>query len=239
MDFIWQAIDPTTRTLRVRCAFANPQGLLKLGMYANITLMPRLGQALTIPDSGVLRTGTQNVVFIDSGGGYLQPAQVELGPHVGGDFVVRAGLRAGQRIVSSANFLIDSESQLQAALGTFQPPPPGASAAAGAPAGTIELATKPTPPRKGSNQMLLTVRDRAGKPVADAAVTMVFFMPAMPAMGMSAMRQTATAKPLGGGNYVADVDLEGGGSWSVTLLATKGGQEIARSQVTLSATGGM
>lgn len=239
VDFIWQAIDPTTRTVRVRCAFANPQGLLKLGMYANITLMPRLGQALTIPDSGVLRTGTHDVVFIDRGDGYLLPAEVELGAHVGDDFVVRGGLHAGQRIVSSANFLIDSESQLQAALGTFQPPPPGANTAASAPAGTIELATKPTPPRKGVNQMLLTVRDRAGKPVADAVVTMVFFMPAMPAMGMSAMRQTATAKPLGGGNYAANVDLESGGSWSVTLLATKGGQEIARSQVTLSATGGM
>ncbi|MGH7986161.1 MAG: efflux RND transporter periplasmic adaptor subunit, partial [Candidatus Binataceae bacterium] len=171
VDFIWQAIDPNTRTARVRCAFSNPEGLLKLGMYVRIVLKPRLGRALVIPDSGVFRTGTHNIVFIDSGNGYLEPTNVELGAHAGHEFVVIKGLRPGQRVVSSANFLIDSESQLQAAVGTFAPPPPGASAAANAPAGTIELTTKPSPPHKGGNEVIVTVHDSSGRAVSDADVS--------------------------------------------------------------------
>jgi Cu(I)/Ag(I) efflux system membrane fusion protein/cobalt-zinc-cadmium efflux system membrane fusion protein len=136
----------------------------------------------------VFRTGTHNITFVDRGGGYLQPVEVRLGPHSGQEFVVLKGLHAGQQIVSSANFLIDSESQLQAALGTFVPPPPGASAASSAPSGSVEITTNPSPPHKGSNEVLVTVRDPAGRQVTDAQVSVVFFMPAMPAMGMSAMR---------------------------------------------------
>lgn len=239
VDFIWQAIDPTTRTARVRCALSNPEGLLKLGMYVSIALEPRLGRGLVIPDSGVFRTGTHNIVFIDRGDGYLRPTEVELGRHAGQQFVVLKGLQAGERIVSSANFLIDSESQLQAALGTFAPAPPGASAAANAPSGTIEISTKPSPPRKGSNQVLVTVRDSSGTPVMDAHVSVVFFMPAMPAMGMSAMRVEAAAKPTENGVYAADVNLQSGGTWSVTVIATKGGKPVASRQLSMSTTGGM
>ncbi|MGH7814370.1 MAG: efflux RND transporter periplasmic adaptor subunit [Candidatus Binataceae bacterium] len=238
VDFIWQAIDPITRTARVRCAFPNPEGLLKLGMYVSIVLKPRLGRRLVIPDSGVLRTGTHNIVFVERGDGYLQPAEVELGPQAGRYFVVLKGLRAGDRIVSSANFLIDSESQLQAAMGTFMPPPPGASAQANAPSGTIEIATQPSPPRKGGNRVLVTVRDSAGQAVTDAQVSLVFFMPAMPAMGMSAMRVAATAKPVENGKYAAEIDLPSGGTWSVTVIAKRGGKQIADRRLTMPASGG-
>src|SRR5439155_13889174 len=98
-------------------------------------------------------------------GGYLQPLDVQLGPHAGQEFVVLKGLRAGQQIVSSANFLIDSESQLEAALGTFVPPPPGASAASNAPSGSVEITTNPSPPHKGSNEVLVTVHDPSGRQV--------------------------------------------------------------------------
>jgi RND family efflux transporter MFP subunit len=239
VDFIWPAMDPTTRTARVRCAFANRQGLLKLGMYVNMTLRPRIGRALAIPDSGVLRTGSHNIVFIDRGNGYLEPSDVELGPHIGHDFVVLKGLRSGDTIVSSANFLVDSESQLQAALGTFAPPPPGASAAANAPSGSLELAIHPNPPRKGTNEVLVTVRDSAGRLVTDAQVTVVFFMPAMPAMGMSAMRAQAEAKPAGQGTYSASIKLDSGGNWNVTVIAARAGRTIASLQRTVSAFGGM
>src|ERR1700746_3340215 len=128
VDFIWEAMDPNTRTARVRCSFANPERLLKLGMYVGVAIMPNLGRGLVIPDSGVFRTGTHNVVFIDRGDGYLTPTEVQLGAHLDHSFQVLKGLQAGERIVSSANFLIDSESQLQAASGTFVPPPPGVGA---------------------------------------------------------------------------------------------------------------
>jgi RND family efflux transporter MFP subunit len=238
VDFIWQAIDPSTRTARVRCALRNPHGLLKLGMYASVVIKPRLGRALAIPDSGVFRTGTHDIVFIDRGDGYLRPVEVELGAHAGHEFVVRKGLRAGERIVNSANFLVDSESQLQAALGTFTPPP-GASAATNLPSGSIDISTRPSPPHKGSNEVLITVRDSSGKSVTDANVSVVFFMPAMPAMGMSAMRVAAKAKLAESGTYAADVNLPSGGTWSVTAIATRAGKQIATKQLSMSATGGM
>ena len=118
IDFIWEALDAITRTAKVRCSFANPQDLLKIGMYVGVSIAPRLGRGLVIPDSGVFRTGEHNTVFIDRGDGYLTPTEVELGPHLERSFQVLKGLRVGDRIVSSANFLIDSESQLQAAAGT-------------------------------------------------------------------------------------------------------------------------
>ena len=239
VDFIWQAIDPTTRTARVRCALLNPEGLLKLGMYVSIALEPRLGSGLVVPDSGVFRTGTHNIVFIDRGGGYLQPVEVELGPHAGQEFLVLKGLQEGQRIVSSANFLIDSESQLEAALGTFVPPPPGAGAEADAPAGSAEITTNPSPPRKGSNEVLVTIRDSSGRQVTDAQVSVVFSMPAMPAMGMSAMQVEANATPKENGVYAATVNLESGGSWNVSVTADKNGKQVASRQLSMLVPGGM
>ena len=239
VDFIWQAIDPMTRTARVRCALRNPEGLLKLGMYVSIALEPQLGDGLVIPDSGVFRTGTHNIVFVDRGDGYLRPVEVELGRHAGHEFVVLKGLQAGERIVNSANFLIDSESQLQAALGTFVPPPPGASAAGNAPSGSIEITSNPKPPHKGSNEVLVTVRDSSGRQVTDAQVSVVFFMAAMQAMGMSARRVEAKATPKENGVYAATVNLPSGGTWNVTATANKSGKQIASHQLSMSATGGM
>jgi len=238
VDFIWQAIDPMTRTARVRCALLNPGRLLKLGMYVSIALEPQLGSALVIPDSGVFRTGTHNIVFVDRGDGYLQPMEVRVGPHAGQDFVVLKGLQAGQRVVSSANFLIDSESQLAGAVGTFTPPPPGASAA-GNPSGSVQLTTKPNPPHEGSNEVVVTVRDSSGHQVNDAQVSVVFFMPAMSAMGMSAMRVQANATPKENGVYGATVNLQSGGTWNVTVTATKSGKQIAGRQLSMTATAGM
>src|SRR5208282_1536833 len=213
VDFIWEAMDPNTRTARVRCSFANPDRLLKLGMYVNVAITPRLGHGLVIPDTGVFRTGAHNVVFIDRGDGYLTPTEVELGPHLEHSFEVLKGLRAGDRIVSSANFLIDSESQLQAASGTFVPPPPGVSAAAGQPQASTptistELMTDPNPAARGKNKLTVTLKDAAGKPIAGAQVSVTFYMAAMPAMGMAAMRAQAALTDRSDGTYAGNIDLQ-------------------------------
>jgi hypothetical protein len=98
---------------------------------------------------------------------------------------------------AAGDFLVDSEAQLQAAAGAFVPPPPGAgqAAAMNAPAAAqanAELSTQPSPPHKGSNTVRVKLTDQSGKPVARARVTVTFFMAAMPAMGMAAMK---TAHP--------------------------------------------
>jgi Cu(I)/Ag(I) efflux system membrane fusion protein/cobalt-zinc-cadmium efflux system membrane fusion protein len=194
-----------------------------------------------IPDSSVLQTGLHNIAFVDRGDGYLEPRELELGPHMSGGFVVRNGLAEGDRIVSSANFLIDSESQLQAAVGAYVPPPPGASAAgqAAAQTATIAMKTDPSPPQKGKNTVTLELRDSFGAPIDGANVSVVFYMPAMPAMGMAAMRRVATATARANGTYIAGINLDSGGGWQVSVSASKAGQQVATLQTNVSATGGM
>lgn len=244
VDYIWPQIDTATRTARVRIAFGNREERLKPGIYGRITLQVKMGEETVIPASGVLRTGTRNVAFIDRGDGYLVPTYVELGSRIGDDLVVLEGLEPGQRIVASANFLIDSESQLQAATGNFVPPPAGVSANAAQPseakpAATLEVLTIPNPPARGKDRVRVILKDFQGHGIDGAKVSVTFYMAAMPAMGMSAIREVAILTDQGGGAYEGDLTLESGGTWQVTGVATKGDRTLASKQFRLSATGGM
>ncbi len=235
-------VDAATRTVRVRLVFDNPRLLLKPGMYVNVALNIPLGTGIVVPASGVLQSGARQIAFIDHGNGYLEPRQIETGPRVGDNFVVLKGLHSGERIVASANFLIDSESQLQAAIGQFAPPPPEAGGMAVMPSTqsvNVEFTTEPSPPRKGGNTFRVRLTEASGQPITGAQVTVTFFMPAMPAMGMAAMKTTATLNDKGGGRYEGAGELGSGGTWQVTVTAQKNGQALANKQMNISATGGM
>src|SRR5260370_19042755 len=130
VDFVLPQVDMNTRTVRVRLVFPNPGLRLKPGMYVNVSLKAPIGKALTVPASAVFHSGTRNLLFFNKGEGTIEPREIELGPRVGEDYVVLKGVKQGDSIVTSANFLIDSEAQLQSAAGTFVPPPPGAGEAA-------------------------------------------------------------------------------------------------------------
>jgi Cu(I)/Ag(I) efflux system membrane fusion protein/cobalt-zinc-cadmium efflux system membrane fusion protein len=193
-----------------------------------------------------LQSGTRQIAFVDHGNGYLEPREIATGLRVGDNFVVLKGLKAGERIVSSANFLIDSEAQLQAAVGQFAPPPPGAGGAGGTAAVSIpqqtanlEFSTDPSPPHKGTNTFRVKLTDASGKPVPGAQVTVTFYMPAMPAMGMAAMKTTAALNDKGNGLYEGSGELGSGGTWQVTITAEKNGQMLANKKMNVSATGGM
>jgi membrane fusion protein, copper/silver efflux system len=241
VNFIYPQVDMTTRTARVRLIFPNPGLKLTPGMFVNAVLQVRAGTQLVIPASGVLQSGTRQVVFVNRGGGYLEPREVELGARVGEDFVVLKGLKEGEEVVTSANFLIDSESQLQAALGSFAPPPPGAGSAGAmnAPQANVEISTDPAPPRKGSNTIRAKLADANGAPISGAEVSVTFFMPAMPAMGMAGMRTPVTLSDKGNGLYEGSAQLDSGGTWQVTIVAKKNGQIVASKQLSVNATGGM
>src|SRR6516164_2867462 len=238
IDQILPQVDPMTRTLRVRLVFGNPGVVLKPGMYVNVTIAVPLGRQLVIPSSGVLQAGTRQIAFIDHGQGYLEPQEIEIGPRVDDFVVVLKGLRVGERIVSSANFLVDSEAQLQAAIGSFAPPPPGAGAAAAMNAPnqqvTVDLSTDPTPPRRGANTARVKLTDAEGKPVEGVQVTATFFMPAMPAMGMAAMRAVVNLTDKGNGLYEGPLQLDSGGTWQVTVTVQRNGQMITTKQLSIS-----
>jgi Cu(I)/Ag(I) efflux system membrane fusion protein/cobalt-zinc-cadmium efflux system membrane fusion protein len=210
-------------------------------MFVNIRLDLPLGRQLVIPASGVFQTGTRQVAFVDKGKGYFEPREIEAGTRAGDDVVVSKGLKAGEHIVTSANFLIDSESQLQAAMGSFAPPPPGVSAAAAPPAqqASIEYASTPPTPHQGNNTFRVKLAGPDRSPITAAQVTVTFFMPAMPAMGMAAMRNVTTLSDKGGGIYEGAGQVQMGGTWQVTVLATKNGQTVAQKKMSVTAEGGM
>jgi Cu(I)/Ag(I) efflux system membrane fusion protein/cobalt-zinc-cadmium efflux system membrane fusion protein len=244
IDYLLPQVDTATRTLPVRLVIPNRGMKLRPGMYVNVRLKLPLGRQLAVPGSAVFRSGTRNLVFAYRGDGNIEPREVELGSRAGDQRIVTKGVRAGERIVISANFLIDSEAQLQAAAGAFMPPPPGSGGAAAmnAPAetqATAELTTDPSPPHKGSNTVRVKLISQNGELVTGAQVTVTFFMAGMPAMGMSDMKTVMSTIDKGAGMYEGKGNLGSGGTWQVSVTATQRGQVIASKQLTINATGAM
>lgn len=117
-----------TRTVRVRLELANPGQRLKAGMSGQITLQGREQPALLVPSEAVIRTGKRALAYVVDGPGKFHPVEVQLGAEIGDQLVVRGGLEAGQQVVASAQFLIDSEASLRGLL----PAAPGATQEHGA-----------------------------------------------------------------------------------------------------------
>ncbi|HXW63192.1 MAG TPA: efflux RND transporter periplasmic adaptor subunit [Candidatus Acidoferrales bacterium] len=242
VDFIYPQVDPDTRTAKVRVVFPNPGLQLKPGMFVNVTLRVPMGLQVVIPATGVLQSGTRAIAFVDRKDGYIEPREIELGARVGDNLIVLKGLKPGEQVVTSANFLIDSESQLQAALGSFLPPPPSrATTGSGVNAleASAELSSEPSPPRKGRNVFRVKLLDASGATVSGAEVSLTFFMPAMPAMGMAAIHTSINLDDRGKGFYEGSSDLGSSGTWQITILARKDGQVIASKQLSVDATGEM
>jgi Cu(I)/Ag(I) efflux system membrane fusion protein len=115
--YIYPALNPETRTAKVRFEIPNPHGKLKPEMYANVEIKVHLGQKLTVPEGAIIDTGLRQLAIIDKGNGYFEPREVKVGSKVDNYYEVIKGLKAGERVVTSANFLIDSESKLKEAVG--------------------------------------------------------------------------------------------------------------------------
>jgi len=121
VTFVYPELDPATRTAQVRIVVANPDGRIRAGQYADVNIGARVTDVATlaVPDSAVLDSGARQIAFVAKGNGVFEPRALVLGRRGGGYVEVRQGLREGERIVVSGNFLIDAESNLQTALGTF------------------------------------------------------------------------------------------------------------------------
>jgi RND family efflux transporter MFP subunit len=150
--FVNPTVEPGTRTVKVRIEVANGDYALKPDMFADVVLRRELGDALFVPESAVLKPGERQLVFVDRGDGRLEPREIQTGARVEGGYAVLSGLAEGDKVVTSANFLIDSESSLKAALsamGASTPgPPPHAGRAAPATARPAPASPSPSaPPR--------------------------------------------------------------------------------------------
>lgn len=136
VSYLYPALDPRTRTLRVRLECDNERGELKAEMLADVRIQVAPQRALLLPEEAVLASGERSLVFVAGGpgpgfDGRLQPRAVQLGEREGGQVEIRAGLQEGERVALGAAFLLDSESRLQAALSALGPAagPPAAPAA--------------------------------------------------------------------------------------------------------------
>ena len=114
--YVYPTLDPKTRTIKVRLEFPNPNYALKPDMYADVQLAIDYGKQVVVPSQAVLNSGTRQVVFIAKPGGYFEPREIKVGDEFNGQYAVLAGLKPGEKIVASGNFLIDSESRLGAAM---------------------------------------------------------------------------------------------------------------------------
>jgi Cu(I)/Ag(I) efflux system membrane fusion protein len=160
VTFIYPTVTPETRTAKVRIELPNPGGALKPAMYARVELAAGHGgkKALTVPDSAVLDTGTRQLVLIRRGEGAFEPRPVKTGMRADGYIEVLEGLQAGDEVVISANFLIDAESNIKAALAGLGAP----DAATAKPA----TAANEKPAASGDGSTAAASRP---KPIADKA----------------------------------------------------------------------
>ena len=127
--FLYPTVDPQTRTLKARLEFPNPGLVLKPGMYVDV--IPELGArtGIVIPDSAVIDTGVRQVVFVQKGADAFEPREVRVGNRGDGQALILSGVAAGERVAVRANFLLDSESRLRAAVAALPSTPPAGGGA--------------------------------------------------------------------------------------------------------------
>ncbi|MBI4860517.1 MAG: efflux RND transporter periplasmic adaptor subunit [Candidatus Riflebacteria bacterium] len=116
VTFVSPTLDPETRTMKARMTVPNGDLLLKPEMFANARLSYSLGERLAVPEEAVMRTGEKMYAFRDAGRGRLVPVEISIGSRFDGVYEVLSGLAAGDRVVTAANFLVDSESSMRAAI---------------------------------------------------------------------------------------------------------------------------
>ena len=114
--YINPTVDPMTRTVKIRVEFPNPDFQLKPDMFAEVELKISYGTQIIVPQEAVLDSGSEQIVFIAHEDGYFEPRKVQIGARLDDRVIVSSGLKEGEKIVTSGNFLIDSESRLKSAM---------------------------------------------------------------------------------------------------------------------------
>jgi membrane fusion protein, copper/silver efflux system len=149
--YIYPTVDEQTRTAKVRIQFANRGGRLKPGMFADVLLSGGDVQALTVPSDAVLEAGPDQLVFVGLGEGRFEPRHVKVGRRTRDEIEITSGLKEGEQVASGAAFFLDSESQLRAAIQSYQAPPDQTAAA---PRQHVEITfrAQPDPPRTGKTR---------------------------------------------------------------------------------------
>jgi len=121
VTYVYPVLESKTRTVKVRFELPNPEWHIKPGMFANVDLQIPRGKRLVIPGTAVLDSGTEQIVFIDRGNGMFEPRKVKVGVRTRETYEILEGITSGEMVVTRGNFLVDSESNLKAAIEMMMP----------------------------------------------------------------------------------------------------------------------
>jgi len=227
--FVDPMLNAQTRTASVRIQVANPKMRLRPGMFVNVKFaMPEGNDMLAVPRSAVLDTGTRKIVYVSTGNGNFEGKEVRLGPPSDQYYPVLAGLKAGDRVVSQGNFLIDSQTRITGGMaGLFGGSKQYESGQAAVSSEVqFRFSADPTSPKGGSNATVhVAVLDASGKPISDAAVKVALVMPAMTAMNMPETRSPADLN-WDGTQYTGTVKVPSSGAWNFEIEARRNGQVL-------------
>ncbi len=238
VGFLEPMVNAQTRTTAARIDVSNPGMRLRPGMFVQVRFALSGEHALAVQRSAVVDTGTRKLVYVAKGNGVFEARDVQLGPVADDFFPVLAGLKDGDRIVAEGNFLLDSQTRISGGMsGMFggskefnqqQAPPESAPF-------KVSFRSDPATPQGGAEAALhVAVQDAAGKPVTDAKVQVTLFMPAMPAMGMAEMRETAILAARDS-EYTGRIKVPTPGTWTVTVEISRGGQLLTNHRSSLNA----
>lgn len=232
VEYIYPFLDPKTRTVQVRMQFPNPDLSLKPEMFTNITMSAALDRQVLIPQDALMDTGAEQYVFIDKGDGYVEPRKVKTSGDAGDKVGVQEGLKPGEKVVTGANFIVDSESRLKGAFaGMGVPSQAPASAAPATQTISVEV-LEPKTAKTGMNAVRLLVKDASGKPVTGAQVEVGLFMPQMGAM--PPMNSKGTLTEVGNGIYTGQVEVLMAWTWQTTVTVRKNGSVVGVAQTTIT-----
>lgn len=261
VSYIYPYVNKEARTVKVRVALPNPDLRIKPDMYGDVLVKVDLGSKVAIPEQAVLDSGTRTLVFVVRGEGLFEPRKVKLGPRIGSFYEVQEGVTEGDRVVTSGNFLIDSESKLMAATNMMgalgmggikmeqaqmgkmdmggpqaEAPTPMAASDRERKVGglTVMLSTEPAAPRIGENTIRSTVTDEKGQPLSNAKVQFSYTMP-MPGMSPATIPMVMTKE----GTYEAKANLGMGGQWDLTVTIQRAGRPDVKALFSVTAGGGM
>lgn len=247
VEFIEPQASNETRTIPVHVHVANPGMQLRPGMFVRAVFAVHQENALIVPRSAVLDTGTRKLVYVAEANGVFEAREVQTGTPNNDLFPVTAGLRPGERVVTNGNFLIDSQTRLSGGMtGLFggskeftgnEAHGDGGPEAQGATARTAKLTYRVDPdPLKGGEpaKFFVALADADGNPIADAHVKVTLIMPAMPAMNMPEMRAQGDLT-WNGKDYSGTLDVPMAGSWNVTVEAARNGAVLASQHARITA----
>jgi RND family efflux transporter MFP subunit len=239
VTFIDPHSDPQARTTPVRIQMENPGTRLRPGMIVQTSFQMPLGSVLTVPQTAVIDTGMDKMVYVAGENGVFERRSIHVGTPVKDRYPIVDGLKSGEKVVTNGAFLIDSQTRLTGGLtGMFGGSKSFTeSAAPSATSGAFKMTVKfdPDPPQGAKqNTIHVVLVDAAGKPVSDAQVRLAFTMPAMPAMNMPEMKNGAELKWTGS-DYAGPIQILMAGGWNVAVEARRGNELLTTAQTHVNA----